>query len=272
MTQRSLLDKQAVARAFSNAANGYDRIANIQQKTGGHLLSLIDACGVKLKAGSRCLDLGAGTGRETRQLAKQLQPDMLVALDIAPGMCQSVSNRLSCHTLQADFDSLPIVDNSMDLIFANLALQWSDDLPKLLGNLRAVLSANGVIAFNTLLQGSMQEIDAAWADLDDAEHTLDFARRDDIENQLSSFFRIEKITVDRFVDTHETIEETLQSLRGIGASNHLSDRPKRTLTKMRYRRFLSALEQKTLVRDIGHERAGEYGLTYNVLSAVCSKA
>lgn len=271
MKSKGLLDKQAVSRAFSNAASSYDSIANIQHTTGDLLLTLLDGSGALDRSGLRCLDLGAGTGRETLRLAERAQPSTLLALDIAPGMCTTITSRMPCQAIQADFDSLPVAAGSIDLIFANLALQWSDDLSALLSALHDTLDAGGVIGFNTLLAGSMQEIDAAWATLDDSEHTLEFEQAATLENRLRQFFRIEKLSVDQFTDCHETIEETLQSLRGIGASNHLSNRPKRTMTKSRYRHFLSALEQQALINDVRHERAGEYGLTYVIFSAVCRK-
>jgi len=85
-------------------------------------------------AGERCVDVGAGTGLLTLALAERA--DRVWAIDISPAMC----DYLRAKVLSADLEnveiivtsavSLPLVDESVDLIVSNYCFHHLDDPDK----------------------------------------------------------------------------------------------------------------------------------------------
>ncbi len=80
-----LVNKQAVADAFSRAAISYENAAQLQREVGEELLSLA-APYLNIRREGRCVDAGCGTGYFSRYW--RAQGKMVVALDISEGMLQ----------------------------------------------------------------------------------------------------------------------------------------------------------------------------------------
>ena len=131
-------DKSKVARSFAAAAAKYDDVAILQRQTADELLDRLSLMKIQPQS---ILDLGVGTGRNLSLLQKHYPEAQLLAMDIAPDMLQQARKRYrqdqglkrwlpgSSHKLQllaGDAEAIPLADNSVDLIFANLALQWCE--------------------------------------------------------------------------------------------------------------------------------------------------
>jgi len=64
-------------------------------------------------------------------------------------------------TLCADFACLPIADDSLDLVFSNMALHWARDPLAVLREVRRVLCVDGLLLFSTLGPDTLKELRAA---------------------------------------------------------------------------------------------------------------
>lgn len=92
----------------------------------------------------QAVDLGCGTGEQTKILSERFPAAQFIAVDASPQMLEKTggaqSNRLQFQqdTIESFLDRQP--PQSMDLVFSNAALQWCDDheglFPKVLGLLR----------------------------------------------------------------------------------------------------------------------------------------
>lgn len=100
---------------------------------------------VEVRPHLKGIDLGCGTGELTRRLADSLPESQVLGLDSSPHMlAQADSVKRAGLTFelgdQANFAG------QWDLIFSNAALQWSENHPRLIGQLYGSLAPGGQIA------------------------------------------------------------------------------------------------------------------------------
>lgn len=222
-----IIDKNAVKQSFSKAAKSYDQYALFQRDTGDFLLQL-----AKLHSNSckNILDLGCGTGYFSKQLNDwqqshyyQLSADALTCFDLSPFMLQETDKRgLTYHqSVEGDIDKLPFVNDSFDLIFSNLVLQWSEDLSEALSQAKQTLKKSGVICFSTLLDGSLTELKSAWQAVDNNQHINTFLNESEIKSAVEcAGFREFKIFTKTYSYFFPDVIAVMKSLKGIGA-NHV---------------------------------------------------
>src|SRR2546423_14657786 len=77
------LDRGRLRASFDRASTGYESAAGLQARVAAELLERL---GVFAFAPRVVLDLGAGTGRVTRELKRRYRRALGIALDLAPGM------------------------------------------------------------------------------------------------------------------------------------------------------------------------------------------
>lgn len=146
-----------IANAFHRAHN-YDRHAEVQRRVASQLAERILA--LDLPANARVLEIGCGTGFLGAALIGRLSYSHYLMTDIAPGMLDRARRRFASMS-GVEFAPMdgaqPTVDRSFDLICSSLAMQWMPDLGQAVGRLRALLSPNGRLVFNTLAEGSFAQ-------------------------------------------------------------------------------------------------------------------
>ena len=113
----------------------------------------LDAAG--LRPGERVLDVACGTGVVARLAAQQVGPNGAVTgLDINPAMlavARSVpSSGSAIEWHQASAESLPLADESFDVVLSSLGLQFVPDKAAALREMRRVLAPNGRLAIATV--------------------------------------------------------------------------------------------------------------------------
>ena len=90
---RAAIDKHQVRRAFSRAADHYDEVAVLQREIGRRMLERLTL--VRLQP-NLILDLGAGTGAATVELARRYRRSRILALDFAFPMLLRARRRGVC--------------------------------------------------------------------------------------------------------------------------------------------------------------------------------
>ncbi|MER2602208.1 MAG: methyltransferase domain-containing protein, partial [Candidatus Competibacter phosphatis] len=145
------LDRHRLRRAFERAAASYDQAAVLQREIGGRLLERLDL--IKLKPES-IVDVGCGTGTITAALLKKYRKARVIGLELAPAMVAAARKRApwlrTLHGVVGEAEALPLATASCDLIFSNLALQWTLDLDRVFAEFQRVLKPGGVLLFSTL--------------------------------------------------------------------------------------------------------------------------
>lgn len=171
--------KQQVAAAFSRAATTYDSVADFQRAVGARLLSLLPEQQshplTAQTAVQQWLDIGCGTGHFCQQLQQRWPSAQGIGLDLAEGMLDFARTRCpEIRYICADAEQLPLQDNSQDLVFSSLALQWCSDFPRVLSEIKRVLKPGGVLLFSSLAEGSLIELRHSWQAVDNLAHVNQF--------------------------------------------------------------------------------------------------
>jgi len=251
---KELPNKHLVARSFGQAAAQYDDVAVLQRQTGDELLDRLSLVTLQPE---RILDLGVGTGRNLSLLAKRYPKAELVAIDIATGMLKQARQNYqhsiglkrwlpmtsTPHYLAGDAEQLPLADNSVDLIFANLALQWCD--PRMsFAEIQRVLRPDGLLMFTTLGPDTLYELRTAWAAVDDYPHVNMFYDMHDVgEAMMEAGLAEPVLDTDRYVLTYQTPLELMKDLKVLGAHNVNSGRRRGLTGRKAFAQVTEAYEQ-----------------------------
>lgn len=261
------LDASAVARAFDRAADSYDEHAVLQQEVEDRLLERLDDLPVEP---TRILDLGCGTGRASQVLASKYPEAELVCLDASAAMLARLQQRLDERSRQgdgggqtptlvcADMHSLPFPANRFDLVFSSLAVQWSDQEPRLFGEVARVLAPLGLFLFSSLGPDTLKELRAAWAEVDPRPRVNRYVDMHDIGDALvKAGFQDPVMDVDTLVLEYRRVMDLMRDLKAIGATNAARQRAAGLTTRRRIARVVEAYEV--------HKRDDIYPATYEVV-------
>lgn len=235
------LDKNKVAQSFSRAAATYDSVAQLQRDIGAQLFAQLPD---GLPAQSSVLDLGSGTGFFTRQLAEKYPRSQIVGLDIAEGMLHYAAEPSDgISWLCSDAELLPIADNSVDIIFSSLAIQWCNNLPQLMAELARVLKPAGQLHIATLGPHTLHELKSAWHQVDNYVHVNRFQS----QQALIASIDLSQLILDNVQQENRTLyydrlTELTHELKALGAHNINSGKPEGLTGRSRLLAFKNAYE------------------------------
>ncbi len=212
------LNKKKVAQSFSRAAATYDSVAQLQRDIGKQLFAQLPD---NLPAQSSVLDLGSGTGFFTRQLAAKYPESQIMGLDIAEGMLRYAAEQSDeISWLCSDAELLPIADNSVDIIFSSLAIQWCNNLLQLIAELSRVLKPNGRLHIATLGSQTLHELKSAWQQVDNYVHVNRFQSQQALVAAInSSQLILDDIQQANRILYYDHLNELTRELKALGAHN-----------------------------------------------------
>lgn len=253
LQQSSSINKRDVARSFSQAAATYDAVATLQRQVGQTLLQQCP------ERAHRILDLGCGTGYFSARLQKRYPKAQVVGLDLAEGMVRYAKAHHEAQLrdwLVGDAEQLPLANNSVDLIYSSLVVQWCQRPEKLWSELARVLKPGGLVLCATLGPDTLKELRCAWADVDKAVHVNDFA---DIDVLKPAIPRTLTLTCEResIVLRYGFLMSLLKELKSLGAHNINQGRKRGMTGKRQFQALINAYER--------FRENGELPATYDVM-------
>lgn len=215
----SRINKSAIADSFSRAAASYDSVASLQRDVGKQLLRSIESLELQPR---RVLDLGCGTGFFQPALRQRFPQAHYVGLDIALGMLSYARRQHDPNGswLAGDAEQLPLAENSVDLVFSSLAIQWCQQPEALFAELGRVLRPGGLCVFSTLGPKTLHELRSAWAAVDSHQHVNQFLSADDLlaANQAAGKQAL-RLQPKMFRLHYGKVRELFDELKTLGARN-----------------------------------------------------
>ncbi|MFV2004069.1 MAG: malonyl-ACP O-methyltransferase BioC [Gammaproteobacteria bacterium] len=215
-----VFDQSRVRRAFDKAAEHYEQFAVLQNEVCKRLLEKLEI--VKISP-EYILDAGAGTGRAIPTLFERYKKAHVVALDLSENMLDKSSEQggffRSPHLVCADIEHLPFADNSFDLVFSSLSMQWCNDLNAVLLEAKRVLKPGGLFVFTTFGPDTLKELRHSWAEVDEVNHVNQFVDMHDIGDALlQDGFAEPVMEAEIMTVTYDTVDGIMHDLKAIGAN------------------------------------------------------
>jgi malonyl-CoA O-methyltransferase len=240
--QPELLAKRDVADSFSRAARVYDSVAQLQRDVGEELLRRLDTLNLQPEA---VLDLGSGTGYCCPALQRRFPRADYYGLDIAEGMVVYArgQQQQARGWLVGDAEALPLANDCMDLVFSSLAVQWCYRPQLLFAELARVLRPGGFCVFTSLGPGTLRELRAAWAAVDDHQHVNRFLPVAALQNAASGVPGVHlSLDTHQFRMHYQRVGDLLNELKTLGAHNMNRDRPGGLTSRRTLQGMLQAYE------------------------------
>lgn len=259
-----VFDRRRLQHSFGRAAAGYAEVAVLQRETESRLLEQLEVLEAKIPA--RILDVGSGPGRASGVMKGRWPKSEVIALDIALPMLRQVPKNTRfwrpIKRVCAEATHLPFADNSIDLVFSNLCLQWVPDLPAALAEFRRVLREDGLLLFSSFGPDTLIELREAYLQSGERQPPLSpFAAIQQVgDAMIAAGFRNPVLDRDQFTLTYPDAMSLLRDLRAIGAGDARVQRPRGLGGKARQARMIAAYEA------LRHE--GRLPSTWEVITAM----
>ncbi len=233
--------QELTIKRFSKAANSYDQNAGMQQEIADKVIELIP------KHFENGLDLGCGTGLNFAKLLTKV--NHITGLDLAEGMIAEAQKRNipNATAIYGDIEKLPFQENSFDLIFSSLALQWCD-LTKAFSEIKRVATPKAFVALAFPVDGTLSELKEALAISGLGDRTAKFPDINVAEELSEKFFSL-KAQEHLFQRQYSTPGDFLKAIRGVGADSPNTNAP---LGKEAYKRFHNTLQKMSTQNKLIH--------------------
>lgn len=254
------LDKQAARRSFERAASSYNQHAVLQREVGSRLLERVTFFEHQPAV---VLDLGSGTGQST--LTTQFASANVISMDWSTAMLKASGQPQAKHEWRvcADMHSLPLAPRSVDLVFSNLALPWSNDPAVVFQELRRVMKTGALLAFSCYGPDTLNELKQAWRTVDNYPRVNDFPDMHDVGDELvKSGFAEPVMDAEILTLEYPDFMSLLRELKATGSQNVAQQRAKGLTSRSRLQAVEQAYQQYK--RDNCYPASIEisYGLTF----------
>lgn len=238
--------KESIKRSFNRAVTRYDQHCLVQNETAEKAIKMLK--GYK-RHYSHVADFACGTGESTVRLIRSIQYHQCTAIDFAESALSLATNKLSYRDdigfVLGDFDEVVFSNPCLDLIFCNMGLQWSADLPLALARFNRYLLPSGVMLISIPIRGNFPEINK--------DYKLSLLSHDEIIEAINK----QNITLLQSELTSTVIRlnsqfELLKSLKNVGANyNKLKPTSNRGLSRINFDAIFKEVGNKKLTYNIG---------------------
>lgn len=240
-------DRRQLRRSFGRAAPGYRTVAALQREVEARLLEQLDYFDPRIPM--RVLDLGCGPGHASAAIKQRWPKAEVIAVDMALPMLHEAGRHSRfwrpIKRVCADATQLPFCDQSIEVIFSSLCLQWVDDLPATLAEFRRVLRPDGLLLFSSFGPDTLFELRTAYQDSGHEPPLSPFLPLQAIGDALlAAGFRDPVAERDHYTLTYPTLRQLMEELRAIGANDARHNRPRGLSGRQRLQQVTSAYEAR----------------------------
>ena len=243
MTQLNQVDKKRIQQHFGGKANVYESYAVLQQEVCNRMLQRLDLVTLQPK---KILDAGSGTGWGVQGLMARYKKSQITALDLSLPMLQCTKKKggwlRKPSLLCADAEHIPLADESVDLVFSNLMLQWCH-AETVFKEFKRILKPNGLLMFSTFGPDTLKELRHSWAKVDDDVHVNNFTDMHDLGDALLHTGLAEPVMdMDLITLTYDSASSIMADLKAIGANTTMQKKNKGLVTPRKLHKVIDAYE------------------------------
>jgi SAM-dependent methyltransferase len=239
--------RRARAAALGPATFLIDRVAE----------DFADRLATVLRRFERAVDLGTPTDAVRRVLAASDKVGAIITANAAAGDRGTAAGMdAGSLVVAADEETLPFADASIDLVVSGLALQYVNDLPGTLIQIRRALGPDGLLLAALIGGDTLGELReafaAAEAEIEDgiSPRVAPFADLRDMGALLQrAGFALPVTDVDRLTVLYASPDTLMHDLRRMGATNALSARRRRPLKRATLARMSEIYCERFAVPD-----------------------
>jgi malonyl-CoA O-methyltransferase len=260
--------KQLIANSFSQAASHYDQAAGWQRQVGKSLWQQAIPY-LPNQSASYILDLGCGTGQEMASLTSYYPQATVLGLDLAQGMvryAKTHQRELQSYWLCADADLLPLANDSFDIIYSNLALQWMPCATISWQEILRVLKPRGLLIFSTLGSKTLRELHQAWQTIDGFHHVNLFSSLSQLTDDLiNTGYRCYLLEPRLYKRQYANLKQLFSQLKHLGANQVTEQKPSGLMGKSRWQQLNKYYER-------WRQPNGQLMASFEVFYGIFSKA
>jgi malonyl-CoA O-methyltransferase len=254
------LDKLSIKKSFNRASKSYDRSAILHKEVLNRLLQRLDY--IRCQPAS-AIDIGCGTGKGVAGLQDRYPRCKIVGLDLAFSMLQESKKQYGFlrkkRVVNADMERVPFADNSFDMLFSNLALQWVNDLGATFKEFARIGKSGSLLMFATFGPDTLKELRESWSEIDRNPHVHQFIDMHDIGDALMvSGFSQPVVDAEYIRLEYQQFRQLLEDLKNTGAINADKNRNRGLTTPAKFKRL------EDLYRQMGYEQ-GKFIATYELV-------
>ncbi|RJX33067.1 MAG: methyltransferase domain-containing protein [Oxalobacter sp.] len=205
------------------------------------------------------LDAGCGEGDDLLALQQRYAKARMIGLDVSAAMLALAKALAAVKSpwqrwigqffrkdrtslFQADFAATSLPNDSVDLLWSNLALQWHPQPFSVFQEWYRIMRPEGALMFSCFGIDTFKELRDAFALIDDAPHTLAFADMHDVGDQLlAAGFPSPVMDRETITLTYENAKDLVADVRAFGG-NPLIQRRRGLLSRAQGARVMQALE------------------------------
>lgn len=203
--------KMRIQRSFNRAFKTYDAYSYMPAKICKELLDQLKKIELNYEV---IADFACGTGVSTQEISSVFSFNSMYAIDFCNSLLDEAQKKIrnaKVMFILADFDDFLFFENSLQLAFCNMGLQWSLDLRNTFKTFSYQLIPSGIMAFSIPLKGTFNEL---------GENSRNqFYPLEIITNFLTvSGFSILSYQEKVFIDEFKTLQEAVRSIKYIGAN------------------------------------------------------
>jgi SAM-dependent methyltransferase len=195
-----------------------------------------------LRSFDRAVDLGTPTDAVARAVGGKAATVIRAAHDVTRGEGLRVA---------ADEEALPFADASLDLVVSALALQFVNDLPGMLIQIRRALKPDGLLLAALIGGESLSELRAAFAEAESeieggvSPRVAPFADLRELGALMQRVgFALPVVDSDRLTVRYDNVFALMRDLRRMGATNVLAERRRAPLKRATLMRMAELYAQR----------------------------
>ena len=210
----------------------------------------------RLGAVLRRFDLALDLGTPGEQIREALHRLGSVATIVTADAMPAASAKRTPPLVTADEEALPFRDGSLDLVVSALALQFVNDLPGVLVQIRRALKPDGLFLAALIGGDTLTELRQSFADAESemeggvSPHVAPFADLRDLGALLQrAGFALPVTDTDRVTVRYDSAFSLMHDLRRMGATNALLDRRRAPLRRATLTRMAEIYAQRFADND-----------------------